>query len=384
MIINLINRSFPPIQGITGASAHELATALLKTSNRLQVNAISVNANYGNNSLETKNESIKNYTINTFYNGKNNLIRLFSNIYEGIKLVALSNKLNPDVVICMTEPPLLNIVGALFLKRNTKFILWSMDLYPETLSASGLLGSKNIIYKLLDKFTIRHKPDILIALGSFQANYLHKKYMLQMPTFILPCGIFENKNIITTKPAWANTNKIIIGYCGNLGAAHSLELIIEMANLIDYDKYQFVISVYGSKSKELLSNLSNNSKIVFVESVSRAELSFIDIHIASLLEKWVNVCVPSKTVSSVCANSTFVYYGIENSDNWHLLSEAGWIIDIGEKASLKTKVQFFLNSVSKEKIILKKESAREIHKKLLTEKEKTFQEIAQYFQEISN
>jgi len=205
-----------------------------------------------------------------------------------------------------------------------------------------------------------------------------------MPTFILPCGIFENKNIITTKPAWANTNKIIIGYCGNLGAAHSLELIIEMANLIDYDKYQFVISVYGSKSKELLSNLSNNSKIVFVESVSRAELSFIDIHIASLLEKWVNVCVPSKTVSSVCANSTFVYYGIENSDNWHLLSEAGWIIDIGEKASLKTKVQFFLNSVSKEKIILKKESAREIHKKLLTEKEKTFQEIAQYFQEISN
>jgi hypothetical protein len=132
----------------------------------------------------------------------------------------------------------------------------------------------------------------------------------------------------------------------------------------------------------LLKNYVQGKKgIEIVETVSRSHLPFIDIHLASLSKAWTNVCVPSKTVSSVCAGSAFLYFGEEHSDNWILLQEAGWLLSLDEK--IEDSVKMFFSVFRMEELTLKKEAAQKISEKLNAEKTETFFEIADKIRELS-
>jgi hypothetical protein len=95
--------------------------------------------------------------------------------------------------------------------------------------------------------------------------------------------------------------------------------------------------------------------------------------LASLLPQWTHISVPSKTVSSVCAGSAFLYYGNEDSDNWFLLRDAGWLIPYG--INMENGVKSFFQQFDTESLKKKKDEAKEIARALNTEKIKTFQKI---------
>lgn len=370
MRICILNRSFPPTQGITGVSAFELATHLRTNCDDLEIFAISVAADYGNSSIgsfSVKPTGIEIRQINTFYNGKNPFIRLLSNFYESLRMVQLANKLNPQVVICMTEPPLLNVLAALLLSKKSKFILWSMDLYPETFVASGLVSRTNFMYRILDRIVISRRPDFVISLGYLQLQYLKEKYRGSFPYVILPCGIYvPDAKKSELQPTWYENGKINIGYCGNLGAAHSEDFLVEIAKNLDYSRFNFIVSVYGAKAKRTSQLLKEVSPLIkFVASVPRSELNFIDIHVASLLSQWVSVCVPSKAVSSICSGGSLLYYGQVESDNWKMLGDAGWIIEqTTDNQTLSKVVKSTLNEVTIESVRRKKLTSTMVAKEL--------------------
>jgi hypothetical protein len=96
--------------------------------------------------------------------------------------------------------------------------------------------------------------------------------------------------------------------------------------------------------------------------------------LASLLPQWTHISVPSKTVSSVCAGSAFLYYGSEDSDNRFLLKDAGWLIPYS--MNVEDGVKSFFQQFDTESLKKKKDEAKEIARTLNTEKIKTFQKIA--------
>ena len=114
IIVNIINRNYPPGPGITSESANELAKFLVQK--KIVVNVIHVNALYEGAGSATPFGNI--FSIKTFYNGRNKLLRLFSNLYEGFALLIKSNSLKPDVTICLTDPPLLNFWASLLINKN--------------------------------------------------------------------------------------------------------------------------------------------------------------------------------------------------------------------------------------------------------------------------
>jgi hypothetical protein len=381
LVVNIINRNYPPSQGITGEAACELAVSLGK--NNFLVNVIHVDASYGGGG--NKINPVGNiFKVGTFYNGKNKYLRLIANLVEGYLLIKTSKQHPCDVTICMTDPPLLNLWASLLLRKR-KWILWAMDLYPEAFVSGRLISSNNFLYKKINKLLLKEVPQHIISLGPAQKKYLQEKYKNRVISYsLLPCGIYDEKEKINADiPYWANDKtKVYLGYCGNLGEAHSLEFLYAVADNFDAEKFKLILAPYGSKSVWLKKYVQSKRGIEIVESVKRSHLRFIDIHLASLSKEWTNVCVPSKAVSSVSSGSAFLYFGDEHSDNWILLQEAGWLLPWNE--NVEDGVKKFFSTFQHKELMQKKDAARKIADKLNFEKKETFHEIAVKIQEISN
>jgi hypothetical protein len=354
IVINIIDRNYPPSKGITGEAAAELATYLCEKGFFVNVFHVDVLYDGGGNEMAPAGNIFK---VASFYNGKNKYLRLLYSLLEGYLLVKKSKKIPCDITICMTDPPLLNMWTSLFLRKR-KWILWAMDLYPEAFVAGKLISSSNFLYKTINKWLLRGAPHHIITLGPEQKKYLQEKYNGRVLNYsILPCGIYDAKDMSDTDiPYWAgDKDKIYLGYCGNLGEAHSLEFLYSVIDNLVTDKFKLILAFYGSKSELLKKYIQNKRGIEVVESVKRSHLQFIDIHLASLSKGWTNVCVPSKTVSSVCFGSAFLYYGDEHSDNWVLLKEAGWILSWNEDINIG--VRSFFADFKPEELARKKQIA---------------------------
>jgi hypothetical protein len=213
------------------------------------------------------------------------------------------------------------------LGRRRPWALWSMDLYPDAFAAAGLATPRNPLYRLLHRRVYRRRPDLLIALGPLQARFLQQQYgPPPIPTAITPCGVYRHQADPETPPWRARQrSKILLGYCGNLGEAHSVEFLRAVVQSMDRERFHLILSVYGSKANQLLQAIDpDDPGITRLDSVPREQFHHIDVHLVSLLTPWVHVCVPSKAISAVCSGSALLFYGSADCDNWELLRDAGW------------------------------------------------------------
>ncbi len=368
VVVTIVNSNYPPSVGITGESAHELATFLVNKG--LRVRVVHTGKDYLGGGVQKKpiGEIVK---IGSVSWRKNSYTRLIASFLDSYRLLKNAAKFKDGPIIVMTDPQFL-IPWASHLLRKRKWYYWSMDIYPEAFVAGRLVSRKNVFYKILNNRIINNPPSLIISLGTLQLNYLLNLYKNNIPGVVLPCGIWESitRNEI---PSWRKTNKIILGYCGNLGEAHSKEFLFKIIDSFDTSKFLLVLSLYGTKSKDVLSYAENKEGIIILENVPKEDLEFIDIHLVTLLPNWNHICVPSKAVSAVCVGGAIVYCGTIDSDNWHLLNKAGWLINEGSE--LQQCVNNFFLKFSLEDLANKKKHAHEIANDLLLLKEAAFEKI---------
>ena len=93
----LLNRNYPPQNGITGHSANELIKFL--DSFGLDLNVVYINGNYSGISEMEDEVFGKTHIINTFYSGKLKLLRLISSLYEGYMLTRKAVSMKPNLII---------------------------------------------------------------------------------------------------------------------------------------------------------------------------------------------------------------------------------------------------------------------------------------------
>ena len=372
----IINRNYPPRTGVTGESACVLARWLQQNLG-YRISIVTVRSNYagGGSKLDPVGDVNE---IASWYDGKRKLLRLCSTFIECFLLVFKARRLRADSTIVMTDPSFLSWWASLLLGKKRHWGLWSMDLYPEAFVAGNLVTRQNIFYRFLYWIVYRCPPKYLIALGEIQAKYLKDCYRTDIPTAILPCGVYDASEL-AEPPQWKtdNPDRIILGYCGNLGEAHSVEFLHSVIRNMDPQKFHLVLTVYGAKSESFLAQLGEVPYgVSLIGNVSRPQLGFIDVHLVSLLSRWANVCVPSKAVSAVCSGSSFLFYGIEKCDNWQMLKDAGWLVqqtsDVGQ---MDAAVAQILNSLTQRELDNKKASAQSIARNLLESETLAFSQI---------
>jgi len=369
----VLNRNYPPSAGITGYSAFELVEYLKQHG--VEVHVVTTSGTYaGGVRCEVSIHSATIHGVRKIYDGKNKILRLLASLIEGRNLATKAVSLKIGPMIALTDPPLLNYwVAKSSLSARIPWIYWAMDIYPEAFAAAGLVKRASSLYRHFKRGSLASTPSHLIALGPNQRDYLQKDYSRLIPTSILPCGVDTIEQLAET-PAWLPTdNKITFGYIGNLGQAHDPVFVESVIAALDPDQHHFILSVYGTHAARILKYVAKFKHVTILPEVSRTELGFIDIHLASLEPAWDHICVPSKAVSAVCSGSCLLLCATDQGDNWQLLKDAAWWID--PAGSMPTELARFMGSLTPAAVAEKRAKARAICRNLIKMRDAAFADI---------
>lgn len=368
----LVNRNYPPAPGMTGHSANELAAYLVEHG--VEVHVVCVSGGYAGGGLPDATASGTVYQLRALYSGKHKLLRLLSSLWEGYRMARKAASFGISPVIALTDPPLLNFwVTRYCRKKRLPWFYWAMDLYPEAFHAAGLSSTGNPVYRFLYRQVYREAPPHLIALGPRQAAHLQDKFPPIPRISCLPAGVMETEPDAHL-PEWANdTEKIVLGYVGNLGEAHSAEFVREVIEALDPQRHIFVFKAYGAAVDDVLPVAQASPAVHIPQTLPHGQLPFIDVQLISLKPGWDHICVPSKAVSAVCNGSAIFFHGSGDADSWHLLGRAGWRID--PQQHTKEAVHALVDSLTPESVQEKRTKAREIRSELETMKTSAFAEI---------
>ncbi len=379
--VHVINRYYPPYHAVTGESAHELVVWLKRHAPEIDVSVAHVKVPY-NEALNPVKPEGRLFQINTVYGKKNKLLRLLSNVVEGFRLVKLASG-NCDMLISLTDPPLLNIwAGALCARKKVPWVYWSMDLYPHAFKAAHLVSGQNPLYRILEKSFNAFPPSMLIALGHKQADFLQSNWPHRVPQVVLPCGI-HNAVKPGEAPPWKTDDRLYFAYAGNMGEAHDPDFVIELVKSLDPAKHCCLLAIHGAKARKVLEATRGNPAVKIVPSLTKAELGHVDIHLVSLLDEWKHVCVPSKAVSAVCAGQAIIFHGARDSDTWNMLGSAGWIIDGTSAEDRMLMIREILAQAGNHLVLEQKKcNARSIRCNLLAQKDEALGNLLKWI--VSN
>lgn len=379
--VDIINKFSPRHPSITGKSVRLMADFL--HSNGLDVHTYSIDATYKGQIASQEQLPYRVTELKAIYDGNNKILRILVSLLDGFRLIFSSCVMSDaDVHIVLTDPPLINLWVAFFkLFSRSRWILWTMDLYPDAFSSAKLVKAGNPLFRIIHHTVYRYIPDFMIALGEQQYNYLKNNYGVEIAHTILPCGINLVKKT-GEMPWWKklHEDKIVMCYAGNLGEAHDDAFLIRLIEMLDSRKFVMVLALYGAKSGKVLQKVQSSPGVVLVDYVSMEELTFVDINVASLLPCWDHVCVPSKVVSAICAGSPVLYNASEQSEGYYMFPDAIWLIRQSDNYDLS--IRQFYQSVDRGTIDRKKQAALHYAHRLAAVQENAFRNIIQYCKKV--
>jgi hypothetical protein len=376
MRCTLVNRDLPCRENLNSHSATELALYLAGRGVDVEIVAVRDPA-----TPEISPTEKPIHLLPRRYEGKNKILRLLDSVREGRKMARLAADLRHGPIICMTNPPLLNVwLARLAHKRKLRWLYWTMDLYPEAFLAAGLTSERNPLYRWLARSVTANPPSHVIALGEAQGEHVCRYFKQPPSVTVFPCGIVSSGDE-PERPEWARQDgKVLLGYAGNLGEAHSEEFVAGVVEQIDPARHRLILAPYGVKAGRLRALAGNRPGVVLLDSVPREHLRFIDVHLVTLLPRWDHICVPSKAVSAVCEGGSILFHGSETNDNWRLLHETAW--RIAPEAELSAALKDFFTALTPETLVQKKRAAQAVAQQLFTLRDRALDDIYEKIREL--
>ena len=241
------------------------------------------------------------------------------------------HKNNYQKFLILTDPPFLILISPLikFFKKKNEIIYWTMDLYPEALYASKIFPFQNrFVFNLLKSiknYSLKY-VDKMINLSESQ-NKILKQYRNTkkiITKIIHPWDLrdikVKKKNIKKFLTKYNLTKKKIILYAGNIGAAHSVDTLIELINFSEKKNKEFyyIFACIGKKKQKLLSYLRFNKNVLITNYFSNRETSYLlnsaFCHLVTLEDDWAGIVYPSKIFGIIKTKKPIIYIGPNNTD----------------------------------------------------------------------
>jgi glycosyltransferase involved in cell wall biosynthesis len=297
------------------------------------------------------NENIKIYRVKILNLDKNKIVSRI------IRLVLLTFKMTfklilkvrkGDEVLMVTNPAFLLITVA-FLKpiKKIKLSILFHDVFPDNLIPAGLIKRDSLKFRLLDRlFSWAYKrADNLIVLGEDMQELLEKKLSIdkaRIPVITNWCdpSIFPIPDFSPSQYFDIDfTNKIVIGFAGNIGRVQGIPEFIKAFIAASNDYLVLVLIGDGAMKNEIQSGLDNKN-IIFAGARPRSEqidfLNACDVSLITLKEGMKGLGVPSKTYNVMAVGKPILYIGDKDSevDRYIGRFNNGWCFNWHEREQL--------------------------------------------------
>ncbi|WP_313262039.1 glycosyltransferase family 4 protein [Sphingobacterium multivorum] len=245
-----------------------------------------------------------------------------------------------DTVFAVTNPFLLVLTMALIrIFKNFDYVLLVHDVFPENAVPAGLTNPNGLVYKLSKRIYdwAYSKADRLIVLGRDMKELVDAKVKGEKESVVVENWFDEDLTFNNTVDrdqylGIDTTNKIVIGFAGNIGRVQNLEEFLEVFSTVNTDRIILVLIGEGAK-KEALEHIIQTKKlqnVLLLGNKPRSEqstfLSCFDIGLITLSRGMYGLGVPSKTYNLLAFGKPVLYIGDQGSELDRLVTESsvGW------------------------------------------------------------
>ena len=230
-----------------------------------------------------------------------------------------------DVVVAMTDPPMLGVVlWPVVALRRARLIHWTQDIYPEVAMALTPRPALSWALGLLRgprNFTWRHSVGC-VTLGHEMAGLLGDNGIAPDRIAVVPnwapCGLGlpSAQAVQDQRSEWQLAGKFAVVYSGNLGRVHDLEPVLAVAEALR-DAPDIVFLFIGTGPRQALLAAQVRARglpnVRFHPPQPRARLSAAlaagDLHLVTLRPGCQTVVFPSKLYGIAAVARPLVFIG---------------------------------------------------------------------------
>jgi glycosyltransferase involved in cell wall biosynthesis len=251
-------------------------------------------------------------------------------------LLALGSE-RPDVVACLTDPPMIGDVGLLVARRfAVPLVVISEDVFPEI--AVELRRLENpIVVGLLDRMVDHYlqRADRVVAIGETMRRRLAAKGVAEEHLTVIENWVDTRAIVPRPRPtAWAREQGLdgtfVVMHSGNVGHAQDLETLVRAGSFLrDLEDLRIVIIGSGARS-QAVQNLARRldvANVVFLPYQPREllseSLSTADLHFVGLAKGLSGFVVPSRVYGIMAAGRPLLAGVDEDSETARLVEAHG-------------------------------------------------------------
>jgi glycosyltransferase involved in cell wall biosynthesis len=266
-----------------------------------------------------------------------------------------------DVVMTLTTPPLISLLGALFVKaKGGRFVFWVMDLNPDEAVAAGWLREDSKTAKILAEllnFSLRAADEIVVLDRFMRERIMNKGIPAEKIQMIPPWAHsdvvrFDAEGRRHFRERHGLDGKYVVMYSGNHSPCHPLNTALDAAlRLADRPEVIFCF-IGGGSEFHTVQNFAATHRLTNLLclpyqplSELSGSLSAADMHIVVMGAPLVGIVHTCKIYNIMCVGSAVMYIGPSESHVMDIAAGNGIPLYAAEHGDVDTVVRRILAGV---------------------------------------
>jgi colanic acid biosynthesis glycosyl transferase WcaI len=261
----------------------------------------------------------------------NYLTYLGLSLWEGLKVD------RPDIVLCMTDPPVIADLALVLARRfRAPLVVVSQDVFPEVAVALKRLDNPALVGVLRGATRVYlERADRVVAIGDTMRDRLEEKGAASERIVVIPNWV--DTTDLEPQPRaneWAREHglddKFVVMHSGNIGHAQDLDSLIRAATFLrDLKDLRIVLIGGGARRDELkeLAKVLETDQIVFMgyqpREVLADSLSAADVHVVGLAPGLAGYVVPSRVYGVLAVGRPVIAAAEADSETAKVVGDVG-------------------------------------------------------------
>jgi colanic acid biosynthesis glycosyl transferase WcaI len=244
----------------------------------------------------------------------------------------------PDLVLCMTDPPVIGDLGVVVGRRvGAPVVVVSQDVFPEIATELHRLTNPAVVGVLRTLVgAYLRRADRIVAIGETMRERLVEKGAPPERVRVIPNWVDTHE--LTPQPRdneWARQHdlvgRFVVMHSGNVGHAQDLDSLVRSATFLrDRDDVEIVIAGFGARHTEMVAlarRLEVEDAVRFLPYQKRSRLplslSSADVHVVGLARGLSGYVVPSRLYGILAAGRPVIVTADDESETARLVREVG-------------------------------------------------------------
>jgi colanic acid biosynthesis glycosyl transferase WcaI len=244
----------------------------------------------------------------------------------------------PDLVLCMTDPPVVGDVGLLVARHfGVPLLVISQDVFPEIAERIKRIEQPVVLGALRSLVALYlRRADRVVAIGETMKRRLEQKgappaRVVVIPNWVDTAELTPQPRAIEWSDAHGLGEQFVVMHSGNIGHAQDLDTLVRAATFLrDVQQLRIVVIGFGARHGEvtrLAQQLEVTETVKFFGYQPREllplSLASGDLHYVGLARGLAGYVVPSRTYGVLAAGRPVLVSADPESETVRLVEEAG-------------------------------------------------------------